>query len=507
MEHLSDRHAGDLNGQLTPFAAARQVTVAVVVTPASAALTSTQHTAWMTINLLARSVGVIGAVHLVCPPQIPVADNVIPLAPRGGPLRDALLVGAQALDAVPVVLAQPGHHADVTIVAGAGESPATAAAEPGRPQHTRYVFGNGWWGGVSDTPMSVDGTSRLPFGPYLAACLVVAEVFLDVRLPAHVPRASGSYGWDAWSQRHSAQPGPATPTHCGDLDLSGTTLAGVGAVGSTWVHTLWATPGLRGAVALVDDDQAGVTTTNLNRCPLFGQDSIGKPKAEEAAHITADSAITWQPRHGRFQDSSDMHTLLVSAVDTNRAREALQQHYPPGILSASTRDLRAEVLRVGPPSIGACLRCYNTPEPIIADDTLRQHALSTGAANLEELASDLDLDCEAVDQWLNRGDCSEVGDRLLAALRRDHPDAAPRFAVGFTSVFAGTLLAAETVKIHMKVPMVPNDSSLNNTTFQFLKPRSPVNEPRVLRADPSCPACSPTNVATSVWRNRIQQLD
>lgn len=481
--------------------------MAVVVTPASAALTSTQHSAWMTINLLARSVGVITSVHLMCPPQIPVADQVIPLAPRGGTLRDALLVGAQAIDAVPVVLAQPGHRADVTIVAGAGASPINATAEPGRPARIRYVCGNGWWGGVSEGPMSIAGTSPLPFGPYLAACLVVAEIFLDARLPAHVPRPDGTYGWDAWSQRHRTQPDPAAPTHCGSLDLTGTTLAGVGAVGSTWVHALWATPELCGAVALVDDDHEGVTTTNLNRCPLFGQDSIGKPKAEEAARITADSTLVWQPHRGRFQDSPNIPTLLVSAVDTNRAREALQQRYPPRIISASTRDLRAEVLRVGPPGIGACLRCYNTPEPITADETLRQHALSNGAAAIEALASELDVNREAVVQWLNRGDCSEVGDRLLAALRRDQPDAAPRFAVGFTSAFAGTLLAAETVKLHMKMPMAQNDSSFNNATFQFLKPRSPVNEPRALGADPSCPACSPTNVATSVWRNRIQQLD
>lgn len=482
--------------------------MAVVVAPASAALTSTQHTAWMTINLLARSVGVISAVHLVCPPQVPVANNVIPLAPRGGSLCDALLAGARAIGAVPVVLAPLGKCANVTIVVGAVESPVSAAAEPGRPGHTRYVCGNGWWGGVSEAPMSVvGGTSELPFGPYIAACLVVAEIFLDARLPTHVPRPDGSYGWDSWSQHHSVQPDPAAPTHCGRIDLTGTTLTGVGAVGSTWVHSLWAIPELRGAVALVDDDQEGVTITNLNRCPLFGEDSIGKPKAEEAVRITADSTITWQPRRGRFQDSPGVPTLLISAVDTNRAREALQQRYPPRMLSASTRDLRAEVLRVGPPSLGACLRCYNTPEPIIADETLRRDALSTGAATIGALASELNLDPNAVQQWLNRGDCSEVGDRLLGALRRDYPDAAPRFAVGFTSAFAGTLLAAETVKVNMNIALVPNDSSFNNTTFQFLRPQSPVNEPRLLRADPTCPACSPSNAATTVWRNRIQQLE
>jgi molybdopterin/thiamine biosynthesis adenylyltransferase len=375
--------------------------VAVVIAPASAALTSTQHTAWMAINLLARCEGVVSAIRLVCPAQVPVADHVVPLAPRRTLLRDALLAGAQAIGAVPINPAPAGRHADITLVVGTGASPVTAGAEPVQGDRIRYVCGDGWWGGVSDSPITVDGSNPLPFGPYIAACLVVAEVFLAARLPQHVSYPTGSYGWDSWSQRHSPAPDVASPANCGSLDLTGTTLAGVGAVGTTWVHTLWAVPELHGTVALVDDDREGVTTTNLNRCPLLGADSIGKPKAQEAARISAASTITWKPRRGRFQDSTDVPTVLISAVDTNRARAALQQRYAPCILSASTRELRAEVLRVGPPGIGACLRCYNPPEPVIADDALRQHALAGGADAVEALARESGVEREAVEQWLS----------------------------------------------------------------------------------------------------------
>ena len=63
--------------------------------------------------------------------------------------------------------------------------------------------------------------------------------------------------------------------------------------------------------------------------------------------------------------------LLILALGTNRARSAQQDHYLP-VPSASTRDLRAEVLRIGAPGRGACLRCYNSPEPFVADDNLRR---------------------------------------------------------------------------------------------------------------------------------------
>jgi hypothetical protein len=149
----------------------------------------------------------------------------------------------------------------------------------------------------------------------------------------------------------------------------------------------------------------GTGTRAENYTQAFGApDSCPRDACVSRCEVPA--SYVYRPRQGRFQDSSDVPTLLISAVDTNRAREALQQHYAPRILSASTRDLRAEVLRVGPPAIGACLRCYNMPMPIIADDTLRTHALSSGAPTIEALASELGLDREAVEQWLNRGDCS-----------------------------------------------------------------------------------------------------
>lgn len=141
---------------------------------------------------------------------------------------------------------------------------------------------------------------------------------------------------------------------------------------------MWATPGLSGTVDLVDADKDGVTTTNLNRCPLFDQTSINRSKAHEGAGIAANCAITWQPHHARFEDLEITPLRVISAVDTNRAREAIQNQYPALILSASTSDLRAELLRVGPPGDGACLRCFNPPEAMIGDDTLRAQTIAGG---------------------------------------------------------------------------------------------------------------------------------
>lgn len=501
MERISSRHEGDLKGRLAPIEVAQPVAVAVIVTPDAAPLAAHQHTAWMLVDLLARAESIVQAVRVVCPPAVPLAGRVVPLAARQAPLGQALVQGGQAVGAVPVALATSAEAGDVMLVVGA-----RLGADAPRSRWRRYVTGLGWWGGVSNQPVAVPADlqeSPLPFGPYTAAALAVAEVFLHVRLPRHpVPCGAPDYGWDCWSQKPSRPAIAGAPAAVEGLDLSGTALAGVGAVGSTWAHALWAIPGLHGTVVLADADDKGVTVTNLNRCPPFGQQHLNQPKADSAAETLSDCTITWDPRNARFESLGITPNLLVSAVDTNRAREALQARYPARILSASTSDLRAEALRAGPPGVGACLRCYNVPEVFVGDDDLRAQARAGGEATVAALAAEHSVNPSEVHRWLDRGECGEVGTRLLAWLREQASGDTPRFAVGFTSVMAGTLVAAETVKILLGQPLRAAAPEHNNVTFQFLKPTAPANSTGVLARDGACPACSPTNRAIEVWRRR-----
>jgi molybdopterin/thiamine biosynthesis adenylyltransferase len=472
----------------------------VVAAPGTAHLAAAQHTAWMLVNLLARAVGVVTVVRVACPDLVPLTGRVIPLASRDLPLREALVAGGQAIGAVPVEAAGRPQPGDIVIITG-GAHP-DASHWPA----ARYATGHGWWGAVSSQPLAVGGpASGLPFGPYAAASLAAAEVFLHARLPVGTYGAAPTIGWDCWTQALTLSPAPGAPAALTDLDMSGIALAGAGAVGTVWLHAIWATPGVRGSVVVADADKAGVTNSNLNRCPLFGSASLGQPKAAEAARICRDAAVTWDPREARFEDIGTNPGVLISAVDTNRAREAMQNRYPPRILSASTRDLRAETLRAGPPGRGACLRCYNPPEPLPGDDDLRAQVRAGGEQAVRALAEKSGVSKTHVRRWLDQPHCDEVGDRLLATLRRDAPEPPTRFAAGFTSVMAGTMLAAETVKLLLGQPVSPAIPGVNNVTFQFLKPAAASNDVRILARDPRCPACSPASAATQRWQQRYEQ--
>jgi hypothetical protein len=459
----------------------------------------------MLVNLLARTDGIVEAVHVVCPSETPLAGRVVPLAPRDVCLADALVTGGRAIGGVPVDLLAASGDADSVLFVG--HEPEFVDIATGHPTH-RWVVGHGWWGGVASQPTRIpEPASELPFGPYVAAALAVGEVYLRARLPQHVNPADGTYGWDCWAQTLAEHPVPGAPADLLGVNLGGVALAGVGAVGSTWVHALWATPHLTGDVTLADADVDGVTTTNLNRCPLFGRGSLHRGKAMEAARIAEDSAITWHPYQDRLEACLPPRLqVLVSAVDSNRARENLQSRYAPAMLSGSTRDLRAEVLRAGPPGTGACLRCYNPPESVTGDDELRVQTRRGGPQGIQQLARDTGVTEAEVHRWLDRGQCDEVGARLLASLRHSATSQTPaRFAVGFTSVMAGVLLAAETIKVTLGQDLQPGQVGINNATVQFLKPSSMINAAGPLGRDPQCPACVPTDTASQIWQRRIDQ--
>jgi hypothetical protein len=93
-------------------------------------------------------------------------------------------------------------------------------------------------------------------------------------------------------------------------------------------------------------------------------------------------------------------------------------------------------------------------------------------------------------------------DRLLARLRATH--AGPTaFAVGFVSLMAGTMLAAQTIRERLGDRCL--DGSLCRGVVTFLDPTAASNAPRRLLRDSSCPMCDPEELATRIWRRRHQE--
>lgn len=103
---------------------------------------------------------------------------------------------------------------------------------------------------------------------------------------------------------------------------------------------------------------------------------MGKAKASQAAQSFDGHPLKVIPHDGGFefffQDPEKKPMVVLSAVDKNTVRRAMQDQYPGLLLSASTDDLRAELVRCGPPGRGACLACFNPPEKAPTDEEIRQ---------------------------------------------------------------------------------------------------------------------------------------
>jgi hypothetical protein len=499
MTSVSDRHEGDLGGQLAHWDRRRPLRVQIVLGD-TASQVAVQHTAWMLVNLLARMEGVVTAVY-VHGPDVPLAERVVPLAGglanvtarvAGMTLLDALIAGGAMINIVSVV---SGSSANVDIVFELGPGPASAGSI--------RVHGDGWAGGITAAgSVSVGRWSALPFGPYTAACLAAGLVFLGSRAPDVA--AEDDLGtpllWSTWSLRAGElellDDGPTTVT--AGLDAG---LAGVGAVGASAMHTAWATRGLAGVLLAVDGDRRGVDETNLNRGVVFVRDSVGEQKAAAAARRLADGEIAFVARQGRYEEQADHPGLLLSAVDRSSARAALQARYPARVIGASTHGLRVEMLRTGPAGLGACLRCNNEPEPVDSDEELRARIRDAAAGELAAVAASAGVSVEDARHWAAAGGCGAVDSAMLRALGAsgNHNDEGGEFAVAFVSAFAGTLLTAEALKDAIAAD-APLSDTANRVTFQFLRPRA-VKGPHFAARDEDCPACRP-GPGREIWSRR-----
>ena len=461
----------------------------MVVAAETAHLASVQHAAWMLLNLLSRQQGIVGRIGLICPSDVEQAGRMTPLANRALDLRRALMAGNEAIGVVPVI---PDTVVGRSIVVGAA-----GRAEP----NCLYLVGNGWCGGISASPVEmVTQQSSLPFGPYIAACLAAGEVFKAARLKPGSYSSPESVFYSAWTRRPSSSFDPAGPvTVKREVDIA---LGGVGAVGCAFLHAFDCCPGVSGTVMLADNDDKGLEHSNLNRYVLFGNGSVGRMKATEAARLLADSSLVFDPHDRPLEAMASIPMVVVSAVDTNPARAAIQNRYPAQILSASTHDLRAEVLRCGPPGIGACLRCYNPPEVAKSDQQIALEIQGMSDDDLVEYAKAAGVTVVEARQWAASQKCGMAGEGVLKHFRESEPQ--PHgFAVGFVSVMAGTLLAAELVMAELETAAAVRKG--NRSVFQFWSPAASANRSSDYVRDPACPMCRLDTPAVRIWNERLQR--
>lgn len=483
-------------------AASRPIHVVIDVAPDLVDQPGLQHLMWLLVTLLTRSTRELLATVRLDTIDAPLLPGIDPSFPSGGPsLVAALKAAADAFgaEAAPVMDYGDAAERPQLVLQIGGKNAAWTGCD------VLHVSAAGWAGAVTaqhDGDLPLDLSSRNPFGPYVSACLAAGQVYMYARVRGH---ELSTAALDAWSLEQD----PSNLAYRGEPAVQlDHVLAGVGAVGSALLQTLWAYQPAAGTVRAADADPRGVDDTNLNRCLPFQRSDLGQPKAHVAARrLSGHHGLVVEPLHDVAETLVGPRTHLVSAVDTPEARAALQDKYPSSAVQASTAGLRLEMLRVDPHHGTACLRCFNPPRERTPDSEVRAQVAEMDDDAIAAHAAAVGTDPQQVRHWGRTGGCGQVGDALLARLRPSDGGAA-QFSVGFMSVLAGTLLAAQVIKDAVRRDGAPRDAAdavpLDGPTARFVtncldSAHAPAGARRYAR-DKTCPACE--GVRRDVWVQR-----
>jgi hypothetical protein len=189
--------------------------------------------------------------------------------------------------------------------------------------------------------------------------------------------------------------------------------------------------------------------------------------------------------------TNDPVEMLISAVDTNRAREAINRLIARRVLAGSTWRLRTQTSIFAEP--GPCLRCFNPPESVEPDREVKARVLAARDEEVAAMATEAKTTPRELRAWAEAPGCGELDATVLPALRQDGPTT---FSVGFVSVLSGVLLTAATIHSQLAPSSAPIVARA-----QLARPHVRTQAARQAHADPDCPACGPGGSLREVWRS------
>ncbi len=296
------------------------------------------------------------------------------------------------------------------------------------------------------------------------------------------------------------------------VDLGRAYLAGAGAIGNGF---LWAARflNIRGQIDIADDDV--VSSGNLNRQIWFESRDVGQGKADRLASLAQPHLpqLRLVPRPMRLQDLPERSEgpwleRLIVAVDSRRARRALQNEFPGEVFDASTTDIREVVVSYNrQPGQAACLSCIY--EPDLEEHSRERHISEHLGVPLQAVRAERISESEALSiatKFPGLVAADLVGTAYDSLFKRLCAESALQTQEGkrvvapfaFVSVLAGTMLALEVVRRRQSA------ANIQDNYWRLSPWHSPLVRRRVMRPRQiNCSFCANPvlqRVNESLWR-------
>lgn len=479
---LGDRHLrADLDDRLHPVETDSWNTVRITASPTVAATAGGQHTLWMLTNLLSRQFAVVHELEIAVPP-VPMEPGIA-LFGEAEDLAETLVRTAELVAGTAMRVRRANGTSEPcvaeVIVGRGGKNPVAGFSVA--------ALGSGWWAFAGRPENAPDylPSGRNALGPYFAACLAAGEVFKHLR---GLREGKGRFIdalfislWDFQARASwEALPNGQWPV---PFMLPLFYLIGCGAVGQAVAAALVGSGEVRGYGTTIDGECND--PENLNRYPLATQDDLETSKSELTAAFLRKGGIAAYAYRGRWPEyTSDpnrppqrddvrklesryRYPLVLSCVDKNTARHGIQNFWPAFVMGGSTPGFAIEVNAYDMRSPYECLKCFNRAEPagpsnseIVAE--LRALPPEERRARAEARGADW----RVLEAYLADPKCGRLGEAEVAKFREEAVD----WSVGFVSVAAGTVLAAQLLKYAVLGPAAFPQDQGNSLRFNFFNP-------------------------------------
>lgn len=453
--------SGDRHNRLDPEARLGMLStghkqVIVVADSKFSATVAGQHLLQMLVNLLARQYGVIDEL-IVAAPAIPAHQGIFHLHPLRADLQAELIGLGRQLAGSEIQITER-TTVDTFKVAHGVTCAAILVGGIQRDQRFGYevgVVGDGWRFQCSTKAKTswVEGTSKNPFGPYMAACYAAASVFKFF----HSVDAEIDLAYSLWDWNRAEWGSLGTGRDLAAVELGPVYSIGLGAVGAASVFTLASNPGLQGKMVLIDPQKMDVT--NRNRLVSGAYDDVEKYKVDLAVRVMADSELEAYPYAGRWPDYSadpsrnvpvairsrereDRFDWVLSSVDRNIQRRAIANSLPRHVIGGSSMGMTAQASYYANFGNCECLACAHPGELVPSIEELTEHLRKMNPPERIQWYEARDVDPEkkiAIEEFLRDPGCARVGGEELHRLGID---GTTDWAVGFVSVAAGIMQAA-----------------------------------------------------------------